>query len=210
MNHPLILALLACAAASPATAAPGTRAPSAAELASFHSYYRQQFPASPAARPVFTITRVNDKSAWTIVATVDSAPQAGAGRLCRMTRSDFRYSGQWRAAPPRALAWMERPLCQDSGRAVEMLHPMPDTDVNALIANRMALLHGARILLGGNTACASQRSFKFTLAKIDVGSAGPSPELMAGLVFRSDHGTYATVWARRSGLAYSAWNVSCT
>lgn len=190
-------------------AAPDTRAPSAAELASFHSYYQQQFPAAPAARPVFTITRENDKGAWTIIATVASTPQAGAGRLCRMTRGDFRYSGQWRAEAQRAYAWMERPLCKDTARAVEMLHPMPDSDVSALMANRMALLHSARILLGGNTACASQRSFKFELARIDVGTAGPSPELLAGLVYRSDHGTYATVWVRRSGLEYSAWNVSC-
>lgn len=209
MKPALILAALACAAACPALAAPATRAPTAAELASFHSYYQQQFPTGPAARPVFTITRADEKSAWTIVATVESTPQAGAGRLCRITRSDFRYSGQWRAEAVRAFAWMERPACKDTGRAVEMLHPMPDTDVNALILNRMALLQSARILLGGNTACASQRAFKFELAKIDVGSAGASAELLAGLVYKSDHGTYATVWARRSGLEYSAWNVSC-
>lgn len=207
--HALIMAALIGATASPAMAAPETRAPSTAELASFHDHYQQQFPNSPPAKPVFAITRDNEKSAWTISATVDSAPQAGAGRLCRMTRNTFRYSGQWITDKPRAYAWMERPQCKDAARAVEMLHPMPDTDVSALFTHRVALLHSARILLAGNTACASQRSFKFELAKIDVGSAGPSPELLAGLVFKSDHGTYATVWARRSGLVYNAWNVSC-
>jgi hypothetical protein len=210
MKHALIATALCGMALSPAMAAPETRAPSAAELASFDAYYRQQSPTSPPAKPVFSITRENEKAGWTISATVDSAPQPGAGRLCRMTRSQFRYSGgQWSADQARAYAWMERPLCKDTARAVELLHPMPDTDVSALMANRVALLNGARILLGGNTACASQRSFKFALAKIDVGTAGPSPELLAGLVYKSDHGTYATVWARRSGLDYSAWNVSC-
>lgn len=185
------------------------RAPSAAELASFHSHYQQRFPNSSPAKPVFSITRENDKSAWTIIATVYSEPQAGAGRLCRMTRTDYRYSGQWSADKPRAYAWMQRPLCTDTGRAVELLHPMPDVDVAALLANRLTLLQSARILLGGNTGCASQRSYKFALAKIDVGTAGASAEVMAGLEFKSDHGTYATVWTRRSGLEYSAWNVSC-
>jgi hypothetical protein len=214
MKHPLKHALIATAlctmALNPVTAAPESRDASAAELASFQAHYRQQYPGSPPAKPVFSITRENEKSAWAVSATVDSAPQAGAGRLCRMTRSQFRYSGgQWSADQSRAYAWMERPLCKDKARAVEMLHPMPDTDLIALLPNRMALLHGARILLGGNTACASQRAFKFELAKVDVGSTGPNPEVLAGLVFRSDHGTYATVWVKRSGLDYTAWNVSC-
>lgn len=200
--------------AAPTTAAPETRPPTDAELASFHAHYRQQFPNKPPAKPVFSIARANPKSAWTISASVDSPAQAGAGRLCRMTRTDFRYDvragGRWSAAgQPRAFAWVERPACEDTARAVEMLHPLPDTEVVGLLAQRLALLHAARILLAGNTSCASQRSYKYELARIDVGSAGASPEVMAGLVFKSDHGTFATVWARRSGATYNAWNVSC-
>jgi hypothetical protein len=206
---PTLTALLSVAA-SMANAAPEARPPSDAELASFSAYYQQQFPANPPAKPVFSITRENPKSAWTIGAAVDAPARRGLHALCRMTRTDFRYAGRWSAAgQPRPYAWLERRGCAATAQAVEMLQQMPDTEVIGLLERQGQLLQSARILLGGNTACASQRSFRFALAKIDVGTAGPSTEVLAGLVYKSDHDTLATVWVRRNGADYTAWNVSC-
>jgi len=210
MKSVLILTALAGAAAGQAMAAPETRPPTDAELASFQAHYQQQFPRRPPAKPVFSITREAAKSAWTLTATVDSPPTRGLRALCRMTRTDFRYAGQWRASDKaRPYAWLEHRGCTATARAVEMVQQMPDTEAAGLLEHHLALLQSARILLAGNTACASQRSFKFTLAQIEVGTAGPSAEVLAGLVFKSDHNTVAKVWARRSGADYNAWNVSC-
>ncbi len=196
--------------AAPAMAAPETRAPTEAELKAFDAWYGKQFPDSQAAKPVLSITRADPKSAWRIAAALDSPPRRGIGALCRMQRTEFSFAGHWSAAAqPRHYAWLERSACSRPAQAVEMLQQMPDVDVLGLLERQVALLHNARILLGGNTACASQRSFRYTLTQLAVGSAGPSPEVLAGLVFKSDHDTLATVWARRSGLEYNVWNVSC-
>jgi hypothetical protein len=208
-SAPILAALLAMATV-PAMAAPETRSPTDAETTSLNSYYRQQYPSHRLAKPVFSITRDSPKSAWTISATSQSAPQRGLRSLCRMNRTDFHYAGRWSAGDTaRQFVWLEWPGCTATARAVELLQPMPDTDVIGLLERQTALLHSARILLGGNSACASQRSYRFALARITVGTSGPSPEVLAGLVFKSDHDTLATVWAKRNGLEYTPWNVSC-
>lgn len=197
------------AATAPAPA-PQTRPATDAEVNSFASYYRQQFPGAHPGKPVFNIVKSDPKASWTITATLDSHPQRGLKALCRMTRSDFSYSGRWGAVgKARPYAWIERSGCKNVQQALELLVQMPDAEVLGLLENRVALLNSARILLAGNTACASQRSFRFAPVQLTVGTAGPSPEVLAGLVFKSDHGTFATVWARRSGAQFSAWNVSC-
>lgn len=195
--------------AAPAIAAPETRAPTDAERASFDAFYQPRFPGAHAA-PLLSIGRADPKQPWRIAASVDSAPRRGLGALCRLDRLDFSFAGHWNAAAEaRPYAWLERAGCAHPAPAVELLQQMPDVDLVALLERQAALLQSARILLGGNTACASQRSFRFALAAVTVGSAGPNPELMAGLVFKSDHATSATVWIRRSGLDYNAWNVTC-
>lgn len=78
MKSALILTALVGAAAGQALAAPETRPPADAELASFHAHYRQQFPGPPSAKPVFSITRETAKGAWTITATVDSSRSASS------------------------------------------------------------------------------------------------------------------------------------
>ena len=210
MKSARILTALIGMAACQAMAAPETRSPTDAELASLQAYYHQQFPTAPPAKPAFSIIRESAKGAWTITASVDSPPTRGLRALCRMNRTDFRYTNRWSAAGKRRpYAWLEQRGCTATARAVEMVQQLPDTELAALLEQHLALLQSARILLGGNTACASQRSFKFALTQIVVGSAGPSPEVLAGLVFKSDHDTLATVWAKRNGADYTAWNVSC-
>lgn len=196
--------------APPAVAAPETRPITNAEAKAFAGYYQQQFAGTHPGKPVFSASRDDPKKPWTVGATLDSQPQRGLKALCRMQRSQFSYARRWSASgKPRWYAWIERSGCKNVHLAVELLELLPDSEVLGLLENRFALLHNARILLAGNSACASQRAYRFAPAQITVGSAGPSPEVMAGLVFKSDHGTLATVWARRSGADYSAWNVSC-
>ena len=186
-------------------AMPAMAAPTQAQRAAFDAFYRQRFPDAPAATPAFSVARDGR-----LAATVDAPAKRGLRTLCRMQRRDFRLAGRWSADDnARSYAWLEQTGCVHRELAVELLQPMPDADLIALLERQAALLHSARILLGGNTSCASQRSFRFALAQITVGSAGPNPEVMAGLVFRSDHDTSATVWVRRSALEYNAWNVSC-
>lgn len=197
-------------APTPARAEPETRPISDAEVKAFASYYQQQFHGMHPGQPVFTVSRESPKAPWIIRATLASHPQRGLRALCRMNRADFTYAGRWSASGKvRPYAWIERSGCKNVHQAVEIVQQMPDTEVLGLLENRFALLQSARLLLAGNSACASQRSFRFAPVQITTGSAGPSPEVMAGLVFKSDHGTLATVWVRRTGAAYGAWNVSC-
>lgn len=211
MNLAIPFAFAALSLAAPlAVAAPETRPITDAEAKAFASYYQQQWPGAHPGKPVFSASRDDPKKPWTVGATLDSHPQRGLQALCRMQRSHFSYAGRWSASgKPRLYAWIERSGCKNVNQAVELLAQLPDSEVLGLLENRFALLQNARILLAGNSACASQRSYRFAPAQITVGSAGPSPEVMAGLVFKSDHGTAATVWVRRSGADYSAWNVSC-
>jgi hypothetical protein len=198
-----------CLLAAPMAMASDVRDVSEAERASLMTMLRQKSP-TVIPRPVFAAARSGAGVPWEVTAIVDTAPQRGLRQLCRLQRQSFRLAGQWQAdGAPRAYAWLERPGCSATGRAVEMLEPMPDQELIGLLEHQVPLLQSARILLGGNSRCASQRSFNFSLSAVDVGSAGASPELLAGLVFTSDHGTRATVWARRSGADYTAWNVSC-
>lgn len=201
----LSLALL-CAPAAGAE----TRPASAHELLSFHAYYQQQFPDNHGNQPTFSITRASAADPWALSAFVDSQPRRGLRALCRMQRIDFSHAGQWRAAErQRQFAWLDPAGCRTPPRPVELLHPMPDADVLGLLEHQHAVLKSARLLFGGNTACARQRAYHFALARIDIGTSGSSSEVLAGLVYRSDRDTTATVWVRRSGLDYDAWNVSC-
>lgn len=187
-----------------------TRAASEQELKAFHTYYQQQFPDNHANQPTFSITRPGPAEAWEVRAFVDSAPRRGLRSLCRMQRIDFKLDGRWSAAErQRQFVWLEPKQCSTPARPVELKTPMPDADVLGLLEHQHGLLKSARLLFGGNTACARQRALNFTLAAIDIGTSGSSSEVLAGLAFKSDRNTHATVWVRRSGLAYDAWNVSC-
>jgi hypothetical protein len=199
-------AFLALAVAS--APVPQTRSPSAAELKSFQAYYHQRFAEREAGTPVFAISRADAKQAWTIGASVDAPAKRGFGALCRMERIDFSFAGRW-SDTRRSYAWMEHAGCANKERAVELLEPVPDVDLLALLELQLPLLERGRILLSGNTACASKRAYRFALDKVTVGSAGPNPEVMAGLMYKRDHNTMAKVWVKRSGLEYTARNVSC-
>ena len=105
-------------------------------------------------------------------------------------------------------AWLQAGRCSESGRAVPVRTRLPESDIVELLEQQGKLLSGARLLFAGNTECARLRARPFILAAIEVGAAVPGGEAMAGLVFTGAEGA-ATVWARRSGVEYTAWNVAC-
>lgn len=202
------LALLACMLGAGAQAAE-TRAPSEQERTSFQAFHRQR-PGTGGA-PVFDITRAGAEHGWRIEAYQDGTPRRALRTLCRMERQVFILDGQWRAGPVRQFAWHDRARCAAPAApaAIALAQRMPDTDILDLIAHQGALLTRARLLFAGNTACASQRAFDYRLVAIDVSAFIDGSEEMATLTYRSERGPTARVWARRSGLAYDPWNVSC-
>lgn len=143
-------------------------------------------------------------------AFVETPPRRGLRTLCRMSGAEAergaRRNGEGRA---RHFVWLDAARCSAPARAVELLQQMPDSDVVGLLENQGRLLASARLLFAGNTSCARQRSFNYSLSQIDMGAVGSSSEVMAALVYKSDRNTMAKVWVKRSGLEYTAWNVSC-
>lgn len=210
-----VLLLAAAGQGSAETVLPlQTRAPSEAEVKTFHAYYQKRFPDNHSAQPVFAVTRADTGAPWQVAATVSMAPRRGVKLLCRMQRIDFQYapgSGQWSAADDvRQFAWLDRASgCAVPAKPVQLLQRMPDTELAAVLAQQAKLLDKARLLLAGNTACARHRSLPFDLHAIDVGATGSSSEEMVALVYRSGRDAEATIWARRSGADYDAWNASC-
>jgi hypothetical protein len=127
-----------------------------------------------------------------------------------MERRVFENKGGWSVDERRRqFVWLDAKGCSTPARPVELQYPMPDADVAGLLEHEREVLKSARLLFGGNSQCARQRALNFTLARIEIGTSGSSAEVLAGLVFRSDRDTSATVWVRRSGLDYNAWNVNC-
>ena len=210
-------ALLALSCAAPAWAE--TRAISEAERTAFHAYYQKRFPDQHGDQPRFIVERSGaadrgPADPWTLAAVVDRAPQRGYRELCRMRRVDFMYFNDTRtwstAEGTRQFVWLNPAAgCALAGTPVELKVRMPDTELVAILAQQNALLASSRLLLAGNSGCATQRSYKFSLAAVDVGAIGAGAEEMVALTYQSDRATRATVWVRRSGAEYTAWNVHC-
>ncbi|MDQ1813406.1 hypothetical protein RBA41_08830 [Massilia sp. CCM 9210] len=211
MRAALLTMLLAAAGAQAATE---TRALAEAELKSFHAYYQKRFPDNHSAPPAFAVTRASVTAPWQVAATVRTAPRRGLKLLCRMQRIDFAYApekGEWSGGErARQFVWLDRASgCAVPARPVELLQRMPDTELVGVLAQQGKLLDKARLLLAGNTGCARQRSAPFELHAIDVGATGEGSEDMVALVYRSARDGDATIWARRTGADYDAWNASC-
>lgn len=203
--------MLSHGAAFAADAPPESRQASEAERKAFFDFYRQARPDNHGEQPRLTVIRKDSAARWEITAEVDSQPARGLRTLCRSQRASYRLAQRWLAlGAPREMAWIDRAACRAPARPVTLLHPMPDAEVLALLEQAPTLLKSARLLFGGNTMCARQRAYPFSLAAIDIGTSGSSTEVLAGLQFHSDRATRATVWVRRNGLSYDAWNVSCS
>ena len=208
MNRFLGLAL--CALALPPTLhAAETRLPTDEERASFYAYYQQQKGSAAPVGAIVSVVRDGAALPWRIEAYVDAPARRALRTLCRMERMAFTREGQWRPVQTRQFAWSTAASCAAPVHPVALGQRMPDTDILALIEQQAALLARARLLMAGNTACAVQRAYNYRLAAIDVSVFVSGSEEMATLTYRSDRGPTARVWARRTGLAYDPWNVSC-
>jgi hypothetical protein len=200
---------LAALAAIPFAAFATTPPVTEAERTSFFDFYQKKFPVDHGQQPVF-MRPVQGGDAAVLVAHVDSPPKRGLRALCRMERRVFENKGDWSVDERRRqLVWVDAKGCSTPAHPVELQYPMPDADVAGLLEHEREILKSARLLFGGHSQCARHRALNFTLTRIDIGTSGSSPEVLAGLVFRSDRDTSATVWVRRSGLDYNAWNVNC-
>lgn len=209
----LLLSMLAPACAE--TIIPlQTRAPSEAEVKAFHAYYQARFPDNHSAQPAFAVTRGHSAVPWEVSATVNLDPQRGLKQLCRMQRIEFQYAiadKQWTVSDKvHQLVWLERASgCTIPPKPVQLLQRMPDSELVSVLAQQARLLEKARLLLAGNSACARHRSLPFELHAVDVSATGSSSEEMLALTYRSGPMAKATVWARRSGADYDAWNADC-
>jgi hypothetical protein len=180
-----------------------------AERKSFFDFYQKKFPADHGQQPVFSRPAQGAGEAL-LLAHVDSPPKRGLRALCRMERRVFENKGGWSVDERRRqFVWLDAKGCSTPAHPVELQYPMPDADVAGLLEHEREVLKSARLLFGGNSQCARHRALNFTLMRIEIGSSGSSPEVLAGLAFGSDRDTSATVWVRRSGLDYNAWNVNC-
>ena len=208
MNRCLGLALCALAATASVCAAE-TRVATDDERASFHTYYLQQKGNAAPAGATVNAVREGAAGAWRLEALVDAPARRALRTLCRMERTAFIREKQWQSAQTRQFAWSTAASCAEPAHPVALGQRMPDTDILALIEQQGALLARARLLFAGNTACAVQRAYNYRLVAIDVSVFISGSEEMATLTYRSDRGPTARVWARRTGLAYDPWNVSC-
>ncbi len=119
------------------------------------------------------------------------------GALCRLQTLEGHY------------AWLGRPNCQAPASAVRIEQRLPDTELISALEQHGKVLLQARLLFAGNTSCASQRAFRFTLASMGVSAAGRQSEEMVEWGFESDRKTTAKVWARKNGAGYDVWYVAC-
>lgn len=214
--RPMMLAALATVlsfalswALMPAVAmAQQTRQPTAQEQASFQAWHQHQ-PNAGAVAPVVQVTRDSDTHPWRLQARQDGPPRRALRTLCRMERRLYTFDSQWQAGAAQQFAWHAPTGCSAIANPIALGQRMPDTDILALIEHQGALLARARLLFAGNTACAPQRAHNYRLTGIDVSIFIHGSEEMATLTYQSDRGPSARVWARRTGLAYDPWNVSC-
>jgi len=213
----LTIALSALPALAGTPKAAQTRAVTPQESAAFDQFYQASHAAAGAAPAVFFVTRAHGRRRWDISASVDAAPQRSSATLCRMVRYHYTYDGQaardqrWRAAPePEQFAWSSAAVCSVPAQPVLLMQPVADAELTALLQQQTTLLARARLLLAGNTDCAWQRSFAFTLAAVDTAPAVPGKISMRGLRFHSDRDSSATVWVRKSGADLTAWSATCS
>lgn len=194
--------------ATPATAAAGTRSPNEAELRSFAAYYH----ATPGAvaQPAFDIRHAG-ASGWDVQAWTENKPQRAAWSLCLAQRSGHAYDGKaWRATgETRRVVWLDRSSdCGVAQQRAQLMGELGDRDVVTVLEQQAALLQSARLLFAGNTSCAPQRAYAFTLAGLGMGKP-EGKETMLMLRYTSDRGTQALVTVRKRGRELTPWNVDC-
>ena len=222
LMRPALLPLLLAACAH--AGAIETRAASTQEAQSFDAYYRMQHPDAAPVQPVFDIVR-QPRGRWSVAAHIDASPLMppltvplrSSPPLCRMNRSRYDYRAdapphrkepqRWSArTPDQQFVWLSRGAACSAApaQAIELTQALPDADIVSLLQQHPALMQRARLLLAGNTQCATLRSLPFH--PVALGAAAPN---MYTITFESDRASTAQVTVRKSGAEFSAWNVSC-
>lgn len=198
-------ALLACRAA---VALPGAPAVTAAQQRALEQLVSERYPAA-VAKPVLALRSLSAGTSR-IVAELDLPPQRGLRNLCRITSPTFAFDGQWRETGRAQRVWLNRASCAARGAQVRLDVPVPDSEVILALERHQPLLARARLIMAGNSQCAFERSSRFYLTSIGLGTTRSGNENMLALGFTSDRHVALSLLARRSGADFDAWEVACT
>jgi hypothetical protein len=133
----------------------------------------------------------------------DSRPRHLAPGICHLTRT---HDGNTETR-----VWLDGgPIpCTAPKQSVQLTQSLPAPDIISLLQQQAALLQGARLLFAGNTSCARQRSYNFTLSAMSAAPAERGSQAMYLLTFTSDRDTTARVTTRKNRGDFTAWNVDC-
>src|SRR5471032_773813 len=211
-----IFAVVVCAHAG----AIETRAATSQERLSLAAYQRAPHPDAAPEQPVlavFDIARQPRGRGWRVAAHVDAAPLRSSPALCRMSRSRYDYRAdapknrRWSArTPDQQFVWLSRDgACAAAPLPlIELTQPLADADIVSLLRLHPALLQRARLLLAGNTQCATLRSLPFHPIALGMAPAAAGAGMLS-ITYESDRASTAQVTVRKSGAEFSAWNVGC-
>jgi hypothetical protein len=152
--------------------------------------------------------------------SIDSAPRHLVPGICRLVRTHQIHARGAKAdegwtdeGGPETRIWLDSgPTvpCKTAGRSVRLVDPMPSPDVISLLKQQTTLLEHARLLFAGNTRCARQRAYPFTLDAMALAPAEKGAEAMYLLSYASDRNTTARITIRKNRNAFDAWNVDCS
>jgi len=157
-------------------------------------------------------------TARTETRTVDSRPRHLAPGLCHLIRTPQTHArgaapdqGWTDSGTPETRVWLDSgPVpCNAPKQSVQLTQSLPAPDIISLLQQQATLLQGARLLFAGNTSCARQRSYNFTLSAMSAAPAERGAQAMYQLTFASDRDTTARVTIRKNRGDFSAWNVDC-
>ena len=217
----LVLASLVLAAAPAAVAAPAhsaaeapeSRPPSEAERRALLALLKREHGADAAslAEPQFRITRAPSARRWHVRASLAGRPKAGWKQVCHQRRAEYEFGPRgWHRLPqPSVWVWLGAPRCAVPAAPVQLRAPLPDTEILPLLERQRALGERMRVLMVGNSECASQRGLGFALRALDVSNPAGGAELMPMLTYGSSTGTEARLYVRRNGANFDPWTVSC-
>jgi len=207
----LAVAAAAWAATAPDAAALPAGEATAAQRMSFDVFYGTQHPGAS-----YQASFARDADG-TLVAAADGPAVRGAWKLCTAERRSYRQaaapaSARWQAAgPPHKLVWLDGAGdCGTDAAKVALTTPLGERDIVTVLEREADVVRHARLLLAGNTRCASQRAHAFVLTAIGPAAEAARPgERMLRLSYRSDRGGTAHITIRKRARQLDAWNVHC-
>jgi hypothetical protein len=149
---------------------------------------------------------------------IDSRPGHLAPGICHLIRTPQTHArgaaadeGWSDSGAPEIRVWLDGgPIpCTAPQQSVQLTQSLPAPDIISLLQQQAALLQGARLLFAGNTSCARQRAYNFTLSALSAAPAERGAQAMYLLTYASDRDTTARVTIRKNRNEFTAWNVNC-